>query len=1022
MKANEVETNMPENRIEIDTAFVFGNFVISNSEAPNAVAPRLDWGEPSYIMQGGEPNLFLALQWRYNLAPTLRGRDRELQSLMEWAEDGESNIQIRLLTGGGGSGKTRLAATAARELRTRGWAAGFLPRDADATHVIISPKGETLRKLFLIMDYPEERMNVVEKLIRAVSDISDTLVDFPIRILLVSRRGLDGWQQIMDHMGYRAGRQELAELDALSVDQAHALFVETASAFAQLTGKSQPDLVGVRDWLSADKGHRVPLVSMAAAIHQVITGDSGFGLGAHGVITALAKFECVRAKKVSRDQDLGEMAIPRLLALAAMSSDGLSDDQCIQLAGLGVGEQSNQKFIDRLANTPWHHRKEDGTGYITRPEPDRMAAVFMGLILLDRVESKLPEWIAVTVEPDAEQFGANLNRIGFDLISAPPAWSQRLEKTLAKMIEASPARVVHFMGMAMQEAGVFSARFATVILQTLLNAGVGEPRTRGSLLHSLSGHLAKIGRHEEALDAAEKAVRIYRNSTKSRPSSPNPGLAGSLNNLANGLFELGRQEEALVAVQEVVEIYRDLAKSWPDAYTPELAMSLNNAANRFSDMGHREEALAAAQESVKIYGELAKSRPEAFIPNLARSFNNVATKLSESGHHEEALEAAHKAVRIYRDLAKSKPDAFFPDLALSLNTVANRLSNVGGREEALGAAQESVKIYRELATSQPDAFNPDLAMSVNTLATMLSLMDRCEEALKAFQESIAIRQELAKSRPDVFIPKLAMSLNNLATTLAKLDRREEALEAAQEAVKIYREFAKSMPDAFKPDLAGSLNNVANRLSELGCRKEALKAAQDAVAIRRELAKSQPQAFTFKLVISLNTLAITLFELGRREEALEAAREAVRIYRDLVKSQSDAFTPDLAGSLNNVAVVLSALGRREEALEVAQEAVGICRELAKSQSDSFTLDLARSLNTLADTLFKLNRRAEALEAAQEAVTKLGPQFLDSPVAFKSCMGAMVQTYIERCEDAKTEPDRQLLLPILATFEKFNSQPK
>ena len=796
MKANEVETNMPENRIEIDTAFVFGNFVISNSEAPNAVAPRLDWGEPSYIMQGGEPNLFLALQWRYNLAPTLRGRDRELQSLMEWAEDGESNIQIRLLTGGGGSGKTRLAATAARELRTRGWAAGFLPRDADATHVIISPKGETLRKLFLIMDYPEERMNVVEKLIRAVSDISDTLVDFPIRILLVSRRGLDGWQQIMDHMGHRAGRQALAELDALSVDQAHALFVETASAFAQLTGKSQPDLVGVRNWLSADKGHRVPLVSMAAAIHQVITGDSGFGLGAHGVITALAKFEGVRAKKVSRDQDLGEMAIPRLLALAAMSSDGLSDDQCIQLAGLGVGEQSNQKFIDRLANTPWHHRRQDGTGYITRPEPDRMAAVFMGLILLDRVESKLPEWIAVAVEPDAEQFGANLNRIGFDLISAPPAWSQRLETTLAKMIEASPERAAHFMGMAMQEAGVFSAGFATVILQELLNLEVGGAEFRSTLLNNFSGHLSKIGRREEALDAAQEAVTIRRELAKSQPDAFTPYLAGSLNNVATMLSELGRREEALDAAQEAVTIRRELAKSQPDAFTPDLAMSLNNVANRLSELGRREEALDAAQEAVRIYRELAKSQPDAFTPYLAGSLNNVATMLSELGRREEALDAAQEAVRIYRELAKSRPDAFTPDLAVSLNNVANRLSELGRREEALDAAQEAVRIYRELAKSQPDAFTPDLAMSLNNVAIRLSALGRREEALDAAQEAVTIRRELAKSRPDAFTPDLAVSLNNVATMLSELGRREEALDAAQEAVTKLRPLFLDSPLAF----------------------------------------------------------------------------------------------------------------------------------------------------------------------------------------------------------------------------------
>ena len=236
----------PVSIINLGNVFAFGNVVISNGEAPNCVAPRLDWSDCSKIIEGGEPNLFSALQWRYNLAPTLQGRDQELRSVLKWAESGDSNIQIRLLTGTGGSGKTRLAATAARELKTSGWTAGFLPHCADETQVIIGPKGEAFRKLFLIIDYPEERMTLIEHLIQALRDIDDSLVEFPIRILLVSRRDLEGWRQVMTDMGHRAGRQELAALGALSVEQAYALFTETADNFTQLLDLPIPDLDGTR--------------------------------------------------------------------------------------------------------------------------------------------------------------------------------------------------------------------------------------------------------------------------------------------------------------------------------------------------------------------------------------------------------------------------------------------------------------------------------------------------------------------------------------------------------------------------------------------------------------------------------------------------------------------------------------------------------------------------------------------------------------------------------------------------------
>jgi hypothetical protein len=49
----------------------------------------------------------------------------------------------------------------------------------------------------------------------------------------------------------------------------------------------------------------------------------------------------------------------------------------------------------------------------------------------------------------------------------------------------------------------------------------------------------------------------------------------SLNNLARRLSGLGRREEALAAADEAVRLYRALAAARPDAFTPDLARSLS---------------------------------------------------------------------------------------------------------------------------------------------------------------------------------------------------------------------------------------------------------------------------------------------------------------------------------------------------------------------------------------------------------------------------------------------------------------
>ncbi len=71
------------------------------------------------------------------------------------------------------------------------------------------------------------------------------------------------------------------------------------------------------------------------------------------------------------------------------------------------------------------------------------------------------------------------------------------------------------------------------------------------------------------------------------------------------MSELGRHEDALAAAQEACEIYRRLAADRPDAFLSMLAMSLNHLSARLSDLGRREDALAAAQEAAEIRRRLS---------------------------------------------------------------------------------------------------------------------------------------------------------------------------------------------------------------------------------------------------------------------------------------------------------------------------------------------------------------------------------------------------------------------------------
>jgi tetratricopeptide (TPR) repeat protein len=920
--------------------------------------PSLQWFCLSEAFEDGEPNLFSLLRWDYRLVDTLFGREDDLRKILAWAESGSKAPRGCLITGEGGAGKTRLAATAAEILRDKGWTAGFLPQQTSQVNFNVGEKG-----LFLILDYPEEQPERTAAILKELAE--RRTAPYPLRVMFLSRRSFVEWERETTILQGRFGRQEIATPAALNPQDGASLIAEAARNFAEHARRPLPDLGGARRWLETSPLHRLPLYAMAGAIHAVLSPTEAFGLGGGELLKNLALREIERVGRTSESLGLGRKGLEHLLALGVLA-DGLSERAATRLAGAGACERSNADFVEALSRSPWWKN-----GRLMRLRPDALAAAFLDLALFDQGfpcgRDSLTEWIFIALRENAATFGNRLARVLYDLhtLGRVGEGLHPLDQRLVGMLRERPDRAITFADVATGTVPFWAAHFAAHVA-LIMSERTAEPEAKAVYFNNAGIYLSALGRREEALAATQEAVKIRRTLVGAHPEAFTPDLAISLNNLAIRLSALGRREEALSAAQEAGNLYRALAGARLDALTPDVVRLLTNLAAMLSALGQHEEALAAAQEAADLYRALAAARPEAFTPDLARSLTNLAAMLSALGRREEALAAAQEAAALYRALAEARPETFTPDLAASLHNLAATLSALGRREEALAAAQEAVQIRRALAAARPEAFTPDLAKSLYNLPAKLSALGRHEEALAAVQEAAGLYRALAAAHPETFTPDLASSLNNLAATLSALGRPEELLAAAQEAVQIRRALAAAHPEAFTPDLASSLTNLAIGLSALGRHEEALAAAQEAADLYRALAGARPETFTPDLAASLHNLAAMLTALGRREEALAAVQEAVQIRRALAEARPETFTPDLAKSLNNLAAMLSALSRHEEALAAAREAAGLYRALAGARPAAFTPNLASSLNNLAIVLSELGRWEEALAAAQEAV--------------------------------------------------------
>ena len=890
------------------------------------------------------------------------GREQPSAELQSWCQ-GPDRFALRVVTGDGGAGKTRLAADLAVHLIRDGWDAGFSDQDA--------PDGATRLELdrptLVIVDDADLKVTLAGSLVTTLATQSGGP---RFRLLLLARHLGAWWAQLNTITQYLA--EDLAA-DTLALQAGQLLPDEQRShhdaayeAFgAQLESPASETSTtpGATLPLSGDDFANPLLVHMNALLTVLgdataITADTNPASRRARVLRRILDRERRRWEPVANE--FGDTVTIQAVAVATLLAPPNRASLHNALNAIPSVRETTALQRERIAE--WLRDTYPGGGWVAPLRPDLVTEQLLA------ETPDLPELVLSAAEraPSAEQSAhllGELTRAAPNRAVIRDALAVLLESRLPALLSLAMSNVTSPLPVALELA-------VRQTPQRLAAAGlINRLPERSTALASLAATLTG------------QAVAAHRELAAAQPDAFRPDLATVLTKLSSRLADLGRREEALTTIEEAVGIYRELAAAQPDAFRPDLATGLNSRSNRLVDLGRREEALTTIEEAVAIRRELAAAQPAAFRPGLAGSLTNQSNCLGDLGRREEALTTIEEAVGIYRELAAAQPDAFRPGLATALNNQSNRLADLGRREEALTTIKEAVAIRRELAAAQPDAFQPDLAGSLTNQSNRLADLGRREEALTTIKEAVAIRRELAAARPAAFRPGLAGSLTNQSNWLADLGRREEALTTIDEAVGIYRELAAARSAAFRPDLARALSKLSSRLADLGRREEALTTIEEAVGIYRELAAATPAAFRPGLATALNSRSNRLVDLGRREEALTTIEEAVGIYRELAAATPAAFRPGLAGSLTNQSNCLGDLGRREEALTTIEEAVGIYRELAAAQPDAFRPGLATALNNRSNRLADLGRREEALTTIEEAVAIRRELAAARPAAFR-----------------------------------------
>ena len=841
-------------------------------------------------------------------AAPFRGRKDELAGLEWWWDDPKRAVVV--VTGPAGTGKTRLVTEFAKG-RPAPWISGWLRADrgGDAVAAIAACGDPAL----ILVDDADQRADVAALL---TSLNADRGTGPTARVILVSRAPglLRRLAPTLDDRsrGMLEGIRELPLGPFGSADDRVRWFAEAVRAYASARQTPPPDLPAHLSGYVTDPAEPI-LTLQAQALLAVLESERSRpwrsrsdDLPFDQVAAALFAHEEHRWQKSRPGFGLTDLTSPvqaRAVAILLLASPA-EQDQAVaalrwvpELADAPTERRANiASWVAHLyaSDPPWPiHVKPDmlaewfvvaqltGTPALAdllhAMTPTRKDAV---LVLLAHASDHIPQAVQLFADVVAADV-PYLAEAGMAAALTASVGQWRLDGELASLIRQTIwsadtlGRIENRLTLNLPQTGAAAAE-----ARVKLARADGDAASLARALTDLGYRLGNLGHYQEALEATEESVSLWRPLARD-DASHQPGLAAALDGLGIALEQMGRDWEALEATEESVSLWRPLARD--DApHQSSLASALGNLGNHLTAVGRDREALEVTEETVSLYRQLARDNP-AHQHNLALGLDTRGIRLGNLDRYEEALEATEESVSLWRPLARDNP-AHRAELATALSNLGIELAKMGRDREALEASEESVSLRRPLARDNP-AHRADLATALINLGFRLDAMSRYREAQQAFEESVSLRRPLARENP-AHQPPLATALDGLGIALAKMDRDREALEAAEESIDIYRRLVRDNP-AHRANLAGAMANLGNRLDAMGRYQDGVEATQEAISLYRPLARDNP-AHRASLATVLQSLGIKLTRMGRYQEAMQAKKESVEFWRALAAENPNQY--------------------------------------------------------------------------------------------------------------------------------------
>lgn len=761
------------------------------------------------------------------------GRDDLLTALTDWCQEAR-DFSLRLLAAPGGQGKTRLARELVERMTDHGWAAGFLddqcPEDRlDLLATLSDP-------LLLVLDYAETRPEQLRACLRALRPGTGGAA--PVRLLLLARGAGEWWRHA--RVTTRALRElppdAVLDLEPLAQDPR-----SRAEAFRRAADELAPALAALTGL--PDRAETEPPPAPSHLTGPRYSGALALNMAALTSLLERAGPTPKRTDPASHEEEilllheehywtqtatahgishLHPATLRQLVAAATLYRAATLTEARALLACLDcmTGETGNT----RLAAAVWVHELYGGQDtYWTGLSPDPLAAHQVGSTLRDFPEL-LPEIAARTTRDQS----VHLLRV---LCRASEPFPELRERIVAAVTARPRPLALAAVDLLIQEP---STTLTTALDAVLTNtADTTEPAATSSDAAIPADLLSAVPRYTEvlarpALAMARQNVARQRTATDTAPGS----LADALLALAYRLSATGRHQEAVEAAEEAVRLRGEDAPA-------ELIDVLLGYGARLADVGRFDDAARTGDRLLALTGKGTGSPAHATddtvgAARLAKVLHHHARWCHGADRTADALHAGARSVAIRRHLAAHDPDRPAEELAGSLLSYAVYLQAAGATEKALKPLGEAVDMLRELAEKSPDAHLAALGRALHDQGRLYAALRAPELALTCAQEAAAIHRRLigdGTSAPRM--SDLAFVLVGLAARLTDAGRSASAVDVLAEAVALRRTLAADGAATATGLLAVALTDHAVLLRQTGRLADSERATGEAMRLLGE---------------------------------------------------------------------------------------------------------------------------------------------------------------------------------------------